>query len=461
MQKIFPTLLLPLIMFACTNDSSGQVHSKKEGVYTRGAGLFISLLSSQSPIETQGLIKSIESNWKPGYTIMAIEIIYLIQDPDLSFQLATLLQEKTGKAYGYRFNEWYKWLWNQEEHKIDGYADFKATLLKRIDPKFERYFKGRDELTNIRLDEVRWGGVLQDGIPPLRSPNMIEASAAKYLKEDHIVFGIEVNGDVRAYPKRILAWHEMFVDEVGGIPVAGVYCTLCGTVILYKTEFKGIHYEIGTSGFLYRSNKLMYDRATQSLWNTLQGEPVIGPLVNKGIALEHLSVVTTTWGEWKTRHPDTKVLSLNTGYHRNYGEGVAYKEYFDSDKLMFNTPYDDMRLKNKEEVLVLRFLESPKEQLAISVEFLKNNPLYKDKIGKQEFIVLTDQTGGNRVYELNGVTFVSYDQKSTLVDSKGTTWQLYESQLIADTGKTLDRLPYHRAFWFGWLAAYPNTRLVK
>jgi hypothetical protein len=99
---------------------------------------------------------------------------------------------------------------------------------------------------------------------------MISASEATYLDDDDVVFGIEVNGDVRAYPKRILAWHEMFVDTVGGIPVAGVYCTLCGTVILYETKVDGTNHEIGTSGFLYRSNKLMYDRATQSLWSTIK-----------------------------------------------------------------------------------------------------------------------------------------------------------------------------------------------
>ncbi|MEP1140266.1 MAG: DUF3179 domain-containing (seleno)protein [Balneola sp.] len=142
----------------------------------------------------------------------------------------------------------------------------------------------------MRLDEIRWGGVRQDGIPPLRDPKMISAKEADYLGDKDVVFGIEVNGDVRAYPKRILAWHEMFVDEVGGEKLAGVYCTLCGTAILFKTEHEGVNHEIGTSGFLYRSNKLMYDKATQSLWNTLQGKPVVGPLVGKGIRLEHLSV---------------------------------------------------------------------------------------------------------------------------------------------------------------------------
>ena len=78
---------------------------------------------------------------------------------------------------------------------------------------------------------------------------MIPAEQANYLEDDNIVFGIAVNGDIRAYPKRILAWHEMFVDNVGGINVAGVYCTLCGTVILYETEFNGTNHALGTSGF--------------------------------------------------------------------------------------------------------------------------------------------------------------------------------------------------------------------
>ncbi|WP_462252653.1 DUF3179 domain-containing protein [Ekhidna sp.] len=309
---------------------------------------------------------------------------------------------------------------------------------------------------------MRWGGVIQDGIPPLRSPEMISAQEATYLEDDNIIFGIEVNGDFRAYPKRILAWHEMFVDEVGGIPVCGVYCTLCGTVILYKTQFEGKNYEMGTSGFLYRSNKLMYDKATQSLWNTVWGKPVIGPLKNQGIQFEHMSVVTTTWGEWKKRHPNTTVLSLNTGHKRNYDEGVAYQEYFGTDELMFNVPFDDRRLKNKQEVLALRFPEYPKEQLAISAKFLKKNPVYHDKIGAIEFVVLTDESGANRVYESQGLMFESFDQEVSVIDALGEKWRLYEDKLERDDkSQVLKRLPYHRAFWFGWHAAYPNTRLVR
>jgi len=401
----------------------------------------------------------LDQNWKEEYEVMVIEVVYLLDSPEWSVHLTRLLEKKTKQSFGYNFNDWYQWIWNKNQKATPNYPYFKAKLYKKIDFRFEKYFLGRTQF-RIRLDEVRWGGVRQDGIPPLRNPKMISAKEADYLEDDNIVFGIEVNGEVRAYPKRILAWHEMFVDEVGGIPVAGVYCTLCGTVILYKTTFDGVNHVMGTSGFLYRSNKLMYDQATQSLWSTLWGEPVIGPLAGKGIRLEHLSVVTTTWGEWKKRHPNTQVLSLNTGYIRDYSEGVAYKQYFATDELMFNIPNLDNRLKNKAEVLALRFAEVPDQQLAISSEFLNEHPLFMGKLGNIHFVVLTDQSGGNRVYRAEGISFTHFDGNVKVTDSKGDAWRIYEDKLVSSRGKVLNRLPYHRAFWFGWYSAYPDTRLI-
>lgn len=402
----------------------------------------------------------LEANWRDEFNAMALEVIYLQQDPSVVQPLLRLLSKNTGKHFGFQFNEWYSWLWSRNERVLPDYADFKAGVYKLIDPRFEGYFRGRYE-SDIRLDEIRWGGVKQDGIPPLRQPEMIGAEVADYLEDDHVVFGIEVNGDVRAYPKRILAWHEMFVDEVGGLNVAGVYCTLCGTVILYNTTLNGVNHEMGTSGFLYRSNKLMYDQATQSLWNTLWGTPVLGPLRGKGIELEKLSVVTTTWGEWKSRHPNTTVLSLNTGHRRDYREGVAYKDYFATDQLMFNTPFNDKSLKNKQEVLALRFPEYPKGQLAISTRFLDKRPVYQGELGPVKFVVFTDKSGANRVYEKGGFDFVSYDGRETIHDHSGGLWKLYEDRIERYDGTRLNRLPYHRAFWFGWKAAYPHTELIK
>ncbi|MDE2782318.1 MAG: DUF3179 domain-containing (seleno)protein, partial [Gemmatimonadota bacterium] len=258
-----------------------------------------------------------------------------------------------------------------------------------------------------------------------------------------------------------LAWHEMFKDSIAGEHYTGVYCTLCGTMILYRSAHGGVHHELGTSGFLYRSNKLMYDRATRSLWSTFAGEPAVGPLVGRGIVLEPRYVVTTTWGEWRRRHPGTLVLSLDTGHERDYGEGVAYRQYFATDRLMFGVPKLDPRLRNKDEVLALRFPDAPGEQLAIWVVFLSRNRVYHDRLGDTEFVVLTDASGASRVFESAGRRFTGWDSDSTVWDDSGARWAVTEGGLVGPAGERLERLPAHRAFWFGWYAQYPGTRLVR
>ena len=406
-------------------------------------------------------LKHMSRNWTDVYIPQLLEIIGTINNEKVQQKIYKTLEKHTNKHFK-NTNDWYYWLWNKPENISPDYINVKADIYRWIDPAFESYFRDRQGLARIRLDEIRWSGVAQDGVPPLRNPNMIGAEEASYLDDDNIVFGIEINGDVRAYPKRILAWHEMFVDTVGGVEITGVYCTLCEAVIPYKTEFDGVRHQLGTSGFLYRSNKLMYDKATQSLWSTLTGKPVLGPLVDKNIALEHLSVVTTTWGEWKRRHPNTQVLSLETGHKRDYGEGVAHKSYFANQKLRFNTPFKDSRLENKREVVALRFMADPDQQLAINTRFLNKNPLYRTRLGQQEVLVLTDTSGANRVYDPQDIEFLYYDGDSTVVDAEGKQWQLNEGYLLLEGGDVrLPRLPHFRAFWFGWHAAYPETQLIR
>ena len=419
---------------------------------------FVNLVTADDKGKKESL-EYIRKNWDPSYSIMMLEVIYLVRGPSFAGEYLGLLEEKTGQKFGYNIDAWYEWIWNQDSMDHEQYADFKSLLYSLIDPKFAAYFNS-NYTSKIRLDEVRWGGVVQDGIPPLRSPRMISAPEAKYLDDSNIVFGLEVNGDARAYPKRIMAWHEMFVDNVGGTPVAGVYCTLCGSMILYKTEVNGVNHEIGTSGFLYRSNKLMYDKKTQSLWNTLWGRPVIGKLADEDIELERMSIVTTTWGEWKKRHPGTKILSLNTGHARDYSEGAAYREYFATDELMFTVPKLDRRLKNKDEVLGLIFVEHADMPLAVSSEYLSRNPVYQSSIGEKEFVVFTDSSGASRVDESKGKKFAGWDRVNTIKDRSNTTWTLSESKIESADGEILYRLPAHRAFWFGWYSAYPQTKLV-
>jgi len=417
-------------------------------------------LFREDPSLTDAAIEYIETTWKDEYIPMLLDVAYVTNSNSIANKSLKILREKTGMKYYKNVGKWFEWIWNKEQKIIPLYADWLSLIYQNIDPKFDKYFRGRTETALIRLDEVRWGGVVQDGIPPLRAPKMLTVEEEDYLSDKNIIFGIQINGDARAYPKRILAWHEMFVDEIGGEKIAGVYCTLCGTVIAYNTMANGVNYNLGTSGFLYRSNKLMYDKKTQSLWNTIEGKPVIGPLAGQGIALESFSVVTTTWKEWKALHPDTKVLSLDTGHKRNYDEGVAYNRYFSTDKLMFNVPKSDKRLKNKDEVLVVRTDGYQDDPLAISAKFLKRNKVYQDKIGDTKFVVLTDKSGGNRVYESGDYQFME-TKHNLAIDKNGGRWIIKEEYLENQDGKILKRLPYHRIFWFAWYNTYENTRLVK
>lgn len=417
---------------------------------------FLTLLD---PADRAPNLQRLEQNWSDGLAAPLLEVASFVGKSELSTQIFSLLEKETGQKYGADANAWYHWLWAKAPTAPPWYADFKAYWYAPIDPRFAEYFRDHPKIS-IRLDEVRWGGVLRDGIPPLDHPKMLAAGKADYLAESDVVFGVSVRGETRAYPKRILAWHEMVRDRIAGEEFNGVYCTLCGSMILYRTTIGGKHYELGTSGFLYRSNKLMYDRGTKSLWSTIEGEPVVGSLVGRGLKLQPLGVVTTTWGEWRRRHPESKVLSLATGYERDYSEGTAYRDYFATDDLMFTVPRLDNRLRNKAEVLALRFGPPTERPVAIAQEFLTGHPVYQAKLGAVNYVVLTDRTGANRVYEAGDKTFVALTPTGVKTQ-KGDDWRLTEAALLGPNDERLNRLPAHRAFWFGWHAAYPETELVE
>ena len=432
--RIYWSIVLILLIFSQSISGQGLNADSETNKH------FLILVSSDNKELVDISLEYIDRNWEESFEILLIETLYFSLNRAVSKEYLDLLQKKTGKNFGFEMQQWYKWLWNKPPNYDDNYHEFKAVLHMFIDPKFGRYFSQRQEMTTIRLDEVMWGGVVQDGIPPLRNPKMIRADEVSYLQDSDVVFGIEVDGDARAYPKRILAWHEMFTDTVGGVAVAGVYCTLCGTVILYETTVDGVDHQLGTSGFLYRSNKLMYDAATQSLWSTLEGQPVIGPLAGKGIKLDFQSVVTTSWGEWKNRHPDTKVLSLETGFARDYSEGAAYREYFSTDELMFEVPQKDNRLKNKDEILAIMLPEVTDAPLAISSRFLRENPIYNHNIKDVSFTDFTDQSGAHRVYNTKGLQFKDYDGRIRTFDQDGKKWLLEENRMISDGPMVLERI---------------------
>ncbi len=331
-----------------------------------------------------------------------------------------------------------------------------------MDPRLGRFFTNR---ATIRLDEIDWGGVGVNGIPPLVAPKVVGAAAAGWLNDSHLVFGIVVNGEARAYPKRILAWHEMARDRVGGIDLTIVYCTLCGTVIPYESTVGGVTRTFGTSGLLYRSNKLMFDEETMSLWSTLDGAPVVGPLAGSTLRLVARPVVTTTWGEWRRANPRTTVLSIDTGHQRDYSEGAAYRDYFATDRLMFRVPVLDKRLKNKDEVLGLLLPAEGGGRLAVAfaATFLQRQPVHHATFGAVSIVVLTSPKGANRVYDSGTYRFVTWTGPASVRDAAGRQWDVHEDALVL-SGPSSIRLPRRtafRAFWFGWHAQFPDTELVK
>ena len=379
-------------------------------------------------------------------------------------RLMRFLERQTGQRFRGDIRRAHQWIWDQPYDPHPDYGFFKGQWYAQLDPRFADFFPRR-VFSVIRLDEIDWGGVSVNGIPPLEYPEHLPAGEADYLDDDHVVFGVAAGGETRAYPKRILAWHEMALDRLGGVELTIVYCTLCGTVIPYESVIDGEHIRFGTSGLLYRSNKLMFDHGTRSLWNTFEGVPVVGTLVGSGRRLTHRSVVTTTWGEWRRMHPETTVLSLDTGHERDYREGVAYRAYFSTDDLMFDVPELDDRLDNKDEVLVVLLADERGERrpLAISADYLEDNRLHVEEHAGRRLLVVTSREGANRVYDAGSTAFERLAGDRVVLDAEGGRWQVTEEALVSasDPDRRAPRVAAQRAFWFGWYSQFPETRLVR
>ena len=333
------------------------------------------------------------------------------------------------------------------------FRTFKLEILRRLDHEFMRFLGGdrsKRENLKIRLEEIVWGGVSVDGIPALDHPTLVAASDADYLLGSDLVFGVEINGDARAYPLRIMGWHEMFNDTIGGLPVALAYCTLCGAGILYETRVAGRAkpFVFGSSGFLYRSNKLMFDRETDSLWNQFTGKPVSGPLRNSGIALKIRPVVITTWSQWKARHPKTRVLSRETGHKRDYGSGVVYKDYFASPDLMFPAIVrDESVARRKDYVFGIRDVGVAR---AWPLAAFRDKSVINDMVGDRSVVLIGDvRTRTVRAYDRGGISF---DQSCRPDQLKGPAgdWIITEDALIGPDGSRLARVPGHISYWFAW-----------
>ena len=347
-------------------------------------------------------------------------------------------------------------LWQEAHPEIKAhpsYQKLKLAIYDRIDPRFKRFLGGDKSLPEnmkIRLEEVVWGGVPADGIPSLDNPDLIDANDASYMIDSDLVFGVEINGDVRAYPLRIMGWHEMFNEVIGGVPVALAYCTLCGAGILFETKIKGRDKPLifGSSGLLYRSNKLMFDRKSGSLWNQFTGEPVSGPLLNSGIQLKIRPVTITSWGKWRARHPDSKVLSIETGHARDYGSGVVYKDYFASPDLMFPVLVrGDAPLEQKDYVFGIREFGAAK---AWPVTAFTKTSVINDQIGAKKIVLIGDAASRTvRAYQRGDRSFKPLTNDGVLSDSSGN-WKITETALVGPQGQKQPRVPGHISYWFAW-----------
>lgn len=347
-------------------------------------------------------------------------------------------------------------LWQEARPGIKphaSYAGLKQEVLARIDPTFLWFLNGqrsRPENMKIRLEEIVWGGVRVDGIPSLDNPKLITAKEANYLDADDLVFGVSINGDTRAYPLRIMGWHEMFNETIGNVPVALAYCTLCGAGILFETHAPGRKRPLvfGSSGFLYRSNKLMFDRETGSLWNQFTGKPIMGPLVKSGIALKIRPVTITTWAKWLARHPATKVLSLKTGHARDYGSDVVYAAYFASDKLMFPAIVgDETVVRRKDFVFGIRTLGAAR---AWPLKAFAAQRVINDAVGATKIVLIGDAKSRTvRAFERKTFTFQAGTSADQLA-GPGGIWKVGEDQLLGPGGEKLARVAGHISYWFAW-----------
>ena len=387
-----------------------------------------------------------------------IDLLRFFLGDQFDVAIARALALITNESFDADWADWVEWLGQQDGVPLpDGYARWKGELLAgRGDVEFRRFLDSSRPST-IRVELIQWGGVAVDGIPALSDPRHVPASEGSYLTPEELVFGVELNGDARAYPLRILDWHEMANDVVGGVPVSLAYCTLCGAGVLYETTVDGTVYDFGSSGLLYESNKLMYDRQTDTLWSQLTGEPVNGPLVGSGIALRRLPIVVTDWASWRTAHPETVVLEIDTGHHRDYTPGAPYGRYFASPDTMFPVYQRSKALPTKAFIFALVIDGTPK---AYPLEGLRDEQVTNDVLAGRAIVLVSNQaTRAVRAYERGSITFSPAAEPQRLTDAAGQTWRVTEDALLGPNEQTLARLPGHLAYWFGWFSFYPQTQL--
>ncbi|MFB6226549.1 MAG: DUF3179 domain-containing protein [Candidatus Paceibacteria bacterium] len=296
------------------------------------------------------------------------------------------------------------------------------TTTKKVNTEKVKTTDGKKH--TVPLDEIRSGGPPKDGIPSIDNPKYISPEKADFLSEDSQGISVSINGVDRFYPYQILVWHEIVNDKINGERILVTYCPLCRSGVVYEPKVKGEKVEFGTSGKLWQSNLVMYDRKTDSLWSQILGQAIVGEMA--GTKLEKLPSNITKFGPWKKQHPDGQVLSKDTGYSRDY-DSSPYGNYANNERTIFPVKHQDDRLDKKDLILGVTIDGKAKAYYP---------PAIKEE-GRVE-----DEFQGQKI-------IAEFDQQEEIV-------KLYTKK----DGKKV-RLPTISSFWFSWVAAYPNTKLYK
>ncbi|CAE6500880.1 DUF3179 domain-containing protein [Candidatus Nitrosotenuis uzonensis] len=309
----------------------------------------------------------------------------------------------------------------------------------------------------VPLEEIRSGGPPKDGIPSIDNPKFVSASEAEFVSDDDIVMGLELNGETKAYPLFILVWHEIVNDKFGDTSVAVTYCPLCFTMQVFDRTVNGAETEFGTSGKLYNSNLVMYDRNTDSQWSQAMGQSITGELAGQKLARIPFDVAK--WSDWKNLHPDTLVLTTETGHLRPYGSD-PYGDYYTDPRIIFPVKHQDDRMHPKEIILGFDHADSYKAYKLTDVE---DKGIVNDEFGGQKILLVSVSPFTIRAFDrvVDGET-LEFAKTGDMITDKQTSseWNVDGVAVSGPMeGKQLVRLVYDPGFWFEWVAFHPDTEV--
>lgn len=307
----------------------------------------------------------------------------------------------------------------------------------------------------IPLEKIKGGGPPKDGIPSIDNPKFANVSDAAFMSDSDTVIGLSINGESRAYPLFIMVWHEIVNDNVGGIPVAVTYCPLCYTNQVFERVINGQQVEFGTSGKLYNSNLLMYDRLTDSYWSQALGMAVKGELSGYELNLVPFDVIT--WGDWKKLYPGTLVLTTDTGHIRSYATD-PYGDYYTEPRIIFPVENQDDRINPKEIILGFNHQDISKAYKQSDVE---SSIIINDSIGGSPVLLVSLFSENSRAFErtIDGVVLDFQYVDDKIIDVQTSSEWNYDGLSISGhyDGEQLKRMPMEPGFWFEWVAFHPDT----